>query len=201
LIIRRTTPLLIAIAACTRPMPTVIPVPLDGPEAGAPPVSIALPPVPRAASDVSAVHAAIIIPVAGVRVADIQDSFDAPRDGERRHNAIDILAPRGTPILAARLSTNELGGITIYASGGADRYVFYYAHLERYHASMSVGRHVARGDTIGFVGTTGNAPKDVPHLHFQVMRMPEDGKYWNGEPINPYPILTGLVVSTARDSQ
>jgi murein DD-endopeptidase MepM/ murein hydrolase activator NlpD len=87
------------------------------------------------------------------------------------------------------MSTSSKGGITLYATDTGEQFVFYYAHLDRYHPRMRAGLALMRGDTIGFVGTTGNAPEHVPHLHFQVMRMPSDGKYWNGEPINPYPLL------------
>jgi murein DD-endopeptidase MepM/ murein hydrolase activator NlpD len=138
----------------------------------------------------------LMIPVAGIAARDVRDSFHADRDGgDRKHQAIDILAPRGTPVLAAddgkvlRMASNTLGGITLYASDPQDRFVYYYAHMDRYHPAMTAGRQLARGDTIGFVGTTGNAAEDVPHLHFQVMLMPDDGKYWMGEPVNPYPLL------------
>jgi murein DD-endopeptidase MepM/ murein hydrolase activator NlpD len=135
------------------------------------------------------------IPVAGKTVEQLQDTFDEGRDGGRVHRALDILAPRGTPVIAAdsgrilRVKTNALGGNTIYATDPRERIVYYYAHLDAYQQGLVEGLVVARGDTLGFVGTTGNAPKDTPHLHFQVMRMPPDGKYWDGEPINPYPIL------------
>ncbi len=148
-----------------------------------------------AATDRLAAHH-LLLPVAGADPAKLYDSFDDARDGERKHNAIDILAPRGTPILAAddgrvlRMSTNTLGGITICASDADDQFVYYYAHLERYSPALSEGRRLTKGDTIGFVGTTGNAPKDTPHLHFQIMLMPADGgRYCNGEPINPFPLL------------
>ena len=138
----------------------------------------------------------LLLPVAGAEASHIQDSFNEARDGGRRHRAIDILAPRGTPVLAAddgrilRLSTNAAGGITVYAVDPAERIVYYYAHLDHYHVGLVSGEHIQRGDTLGYVGTTGNAPKNVPHLHFQVMRMPYGGKqYWNGEPINPYPLF------------
>jgi len=140
----------------------------------------------------------LLLPVAGAMPAQIQDSFDDPRDNGRKHRAIDILAPRGTPVLAAddgrilRLSTNSLGGITIYAVDPEERIVYYYAHLDHYHRGLESGERIQRGDTLGYVGTTGNAPKNVPHLHFQVMRMPYGGKqYWNGEPINPYTLFVG----------
>jgi murein DD-endopeptidase MepM/ murein hydrolase activator NlpD len=135
------------------------------------------------------------IPVAGMTVGRLEDTFDEGRDGGRVHRALDILAPRGTPVIAAdsgrilRIKFNALGGNTIYATDPQGRVVYYYAHLDAYRAGLAEGATVARGDTLGFVGTTGNAPKDTPHLHFQVMRMPPDGRYWDGEPINPYPLF------------
>ena len=136
----------------------------------------------------------IIVPVAGVSPAQIQDTFGDPRDeGARIHHAIDILAPKGTPILSAddgkvlRLSHNEAGGISLYTVDPEGRIVYYYAHLDRYRDGIAAGMTIAKGDTLGFVGQTGNAT--TPHLHFQVMRWPADGKYWYGEPINPYPLF------------
>jgi len=141
----------------------------------------------------------ILLPVAGADPRKLEDSFDEGRDGgERVHRAIDILAPRGTPILSAddgrilRMTTSTLGGISMYAVDPESRLVYYYAHMDRYNAAMTPGRTIAKGDTLGFVGTTGNAPKDLPHLHFQVMRWPADGKYWNGEPIDPFQTLRAL---------
>ncbi|MDE3052802.1 MAG: M23 family metallopeptidase [Gemmatimonadota bacterium] len=136
------------------------------------------------------------IPVAGVVPDGLRDSFDSPREGGRVHHAIDILAPRGTPVLAAddgrvlRLSSNTLGGITVYTIDRSGQFVFYYAHLEGYKPGLVAGDIVTRGDTLGYVGTTGDAPENVPHLHFQILRMPADGKYWEGEPIDPFPLLS-----------
>lgn len=137
----------------------------------------------------------LVVPVAGVERSRIRDSFGDARDGgARTHRAIDILAPRGTPVLAAddgivlRLSQNTLGGITIYATDTEERLVYYYAHLDGYREGLAQGSLLTKGDTIGYVGTTGNAPRNVPHLHFQVMRMRRD-RYWDGEPINPYLVL------------
>jgi murein DD-endopeptidase MepM/ murein hydrolase activator NlpD len=127
----------------------------------------------------------------------VEDSFNDPRDGERVHRAIDILAPRGTPIISAddgrivRMTTSTLGGISMYTVDPDQRIVYYYAHMDHYNDAMTPGKTISRGDTLGFVGTTGNAPKNTPHLHFQVMRWPADGKYWNGEPINPFDLLGG----------
>jgi len=137
----------------------------------------------------------MLIPVAGVSVSQLRDTFDEGRDVGRVHRALDIMAPRGTAVLSAdsgrilRISVSSLGGNTIYATDPLGRVVYYYAHLDSYQPGLTQGGVVARGDTLGFVGTTGNAPKDTPHLHFQVMRMPSDGKYWDGEPINPYPLI------------
>lgn len=162
--------------------------------------SSATAPIPR--TPVSSVEAvdylrshAMLIPVAGVLFEQLRDTFDEGRDGSRVHRALDIFAPRGTPVVSAdegrviRISTSTLGGNTIYATDPLGRVVYYYAHLDAYQPGLASGAIIARGDTLGFVGTTGNAPKDTPHLHFQVMRMPEDGKYWDGDPINPYPII------------
>jgi murein DD-endopeptidase MepM/ murein hydrolase activator NlpD len=126
----------------------------------------------------------------------LDDSFDAPRDGGvRKHNAIDIMAPRGTPVLAVsdgrilRLTKSVKGGLTLYATDLEDQFVYYYAHLDKYNPKVYSGKPLMRGDTLGFVGTTGNSPANLPHLHFQVMRMGPNGQYWNGVPINPYPLL------------
>ncbi len=139
----------------------------------------------------------IMLPVAGADPTKLEDSFKEPRDGDRVHRAIDIMAPRGTPILSAddgkilRMTTSTLGGISMYAVDPSSRLVYYYAHMDRYNDGMSPGRNIVKGDTLGFVGTTGNAPKNLPHLHFQVMKWPSDGKYWNGEPIDPFEVLGG----------
>lgn len=142
------------------------------------------------------------MPVFGVDARRIPDSFSAPR-GARLHGALDIMAPRGTPVLSAddgevlRVSENRAGGLTIYAADAARRLVYYYAHMDRYADGIAPGRPLSRGDTIGFVGTTGNAPRDIPHLHFQMMLMHPEGRYWAGTPVNPLPFL--LSDSTAAD--
>jgi murein DD-endopeptidase MepM/ murein hydrolase activator NlpD len=148
----------------------------------------------------------MLIPVAGMKLNQLQDTFDEGRSSGRVHRALDILAPRGTPVVAAdsgrilRVKFNSLGGNTIYATDPLGRVVYYYAHLDAYRSGLTEGAAVARGDTLGFVGTTGNAPKDTPHLHFQVMRMPPDGRYWDGEAINPYPIFLLTHQAASNDS-
>lgn len=144
----------------------------------------------------------LLVPVSGVVASQLRDTFDEGRDGGRVHRALDILAPRGTPVLAAddgrvlRVRRNALGGNTVYATDPAGRVVYYYAHLDAYRPGLAEGATISRGDVLGIVGTTGNAPKDTPHLHFQVMRMSPDGKYWDGEAINPYPLF--LLLHAAR---
>ena len=129
-----------------------------------------------------------------MEAARILDSFSAPR-GARTHDALDIMAPRGTPVVSAdegsvlRVSENRAGGLTVYTTDPERRLVYYYAHMDRYAEGISPGRPIARGDTIGFVGTTGNAPRDIPHLHFQMMLMHPEGRYWAGTPVNPLPFL------------
>jgi murein DD-endopeptidase MepM/ murein hydrolase activator NlpD len=141
----------------------------------------------------------LLVPVAGIDAARILDSFFAPR-GARSHNALDIMAPRGTPVVSAddgmvlRVSENRAGGLTVYTTDPERRLVYYYAHMDRYADGIAAGRPIARGDTLGFVGTTGNAPRDIPHLHFQMMLMHPEGRYWAGTPVNPLPFL--LAAST-----
>jgi peptidoglycan LD-endopeptidase LytH len=139
----------------------------------------------------------LMVPVEGISPEKVKDSFYDSRDNGRTHYAIDILAPRGTPVLAAtrgkivRMKDNGLGGITVYASDEPGKFVYYYAHLDRYADGVMEGTQVEQGDVLGYVGTTGNAPKDTPHLHFQVLRAAM-GKsdWWNGEPIDARQFLT-----------
>ncbi len=138
----------------------------------------------------------LMVPVAGIGPDDVPDTFDAPRaGGRRRHHALDIPAPRGTPILAAddgvvlELRANRFGGLTIYATDPDRRFVYYYAHLDHYRAGLRRGATLAKGDVVGYVGTTGNADRAGPHLHFQVMVFPPGGEWWDGTPVDPRPYL------------
>lgn len=139
----------------------------------------------------------LLIPVQGVDRSRIRDSYTAGRGGGRTHDAVDIMAPRGTPVIAAdagtifRLRQNAAGGITIYQLDPDERFIYYYAHLDRYESGLAEGMSIRQGDVLGFVGTTGNAPDNIPHLHFQVMLYRGRGQYWGGDPINPHPFLTG----------
>ena len=137
----------------------------------------------------------LVVPVLGKYPADVPNSFVDGRSGGRRHDAADILAPRGTLVLSAddgvirRLSTNALGGITIYATDPDERFVYYYAHLEGYAPELRAEQRVRKGDVLGYVGTTGNAPVGTPHLHFQIMRLLDRDRLWDGVPIDPKPFL------------
>ncbi len=139
--------------------------------------------------------AGLAIPVAGVGPDDLVDTFDDARSEGRVHDAIDIPAPRGTPVVAAaagtvaRLFTSERGGLTVYVLNGQT--VFYYAHLDAVAPGLAAGRRVARGEALGTVGSTGNASPEAPHLHFAVWRAASAASFWDGEAVNPYPLLTG----------
>lgn len=138
----------------------------------------------------------LLVPVAGVLPGKLPDSFREMR-GSRLHGALDIMAPRGTPVLAAdagtlaKLHTSVGGGITAYVFDPSERFIYYYAHLDRYHPRMREGMRLSRGDTIGYVGFTGNASPSAPHLHFAIARMGEDKSWWGGTPIDPRPIYLG----------
>jgi murein DD-endopeptidase MepM/ murein hydrolase activator NlpD len=137
----------------------------------------------------------LVMPVKDVPTSALVESFHEKRDGTRQHEAIDILAPRNTPVVAvedgtiAKLFVSRAGGNTIYQFDPTGQYAYYYAHLERYADGIKEGDKVQRGQVIGYVGTSGNAPKDTPHLHFAVFRLTADRHWWEGTPINPYEIL------------
>jgi peptidoglycan LD-endopeptidase LytH len=137
----------------------------------------------------------LTIPVAGASAADIQDTFNQARGSERRHEATDIIAPRDTPVIAAddgtiqKLFLSKPGGITIYQFDPTEQYCYYYAHLDRYADGIRENMSVMRGDVIGYVGTTGNAPSSSPHLHFAIFKLGPEKRWWEGTPLNPYPVL------------
>ena len=190
-------------AACgpaIRPLGPLAPFPsVPGAEADLPePPSESPPPeAPLAATDEEyLLERGLMVPVEGVRPEKVPDTYMQARDGgARTHQAVDILARRGTPVLSAdsgtilRLTRSTLGGITIYATDPERRFVFYYAHLDRYAEGLREGKAVAQGEVIGYVGTTGNAPKNTPHLHFQVMRYVDARTWWGGPPLDPRAFL------------
>ena len=138
---------------------------------------------------------ATLIPVQGVHASQLKSTFNEGRAGHL-HHAIDILAPRGTPVLAAvdgtvrKLFVSGAGGITLYEYDLAGERSYYYAHLDGYAPGIREGLALRRGDVLGYVGTTGNAPATTPHLHFAIEVLPPTKEWWKGEAIDPYPILT-----------
>lgn len=192
------------LASCSRarPEPEAIPAPPPAARVPAPTPTRAIGPTPghngpRDAAvsddDLDALwQRQLMVPVEGAARHTIRDNFTAPRGSGRIHGALDLLAPRGTPVMAAadhiigRLVEGPVGGIVIYAYDADERFVYYYAHLDRYRRGLAVGDRVAKGSVIGYVGTTGNAPPNTPHLHFQVMKRGRGRAWWDGPPINPY---------------
>ena len=157
--------------------------------ADAPPVAVA--------EGVTVGPAGMAIPVVGVRASELVDTFTQARaGGARRHDAIDIMAPTGRPVVAAAPGRVEKlffseggGGITAYVRSDDGRWIYYYAHLSAYAPGLREGQRVLRGAPIGFVGATGNANPDGPHLHFAILRMEPGEKWHQGTAINPFPLL------------
>jgi murein DD-endopeptidase MepM/ murein hydrolase activator NlpD len=134
------------------------------------------------------------MPVDGVDRDDLRNTFTEAR-GSRSHEALDIIAPRGTKVRAVedgrlqKLFTSRAGGLTIYQFDPTETFSYYYAHLDRYADGLREGHLVRRGDVIGYVGSSGNASPDAPHLHFAIFRLSAERQWWKGEPINPYLVL------------
>jgi peptidoglycan LD-endopeptidase LytH len=178
--------------------------PLPAPPAAAAPLSAepapsSVPPpstaVPPAASVQELRRRALTIPVDGIKPDQLVESFLDERSGARVHEALDILAPRNTPVKAvedgtiARLFFSKAGGITVYQFDPSEQFCYYYAHLERYAEGLQEGQKVRRGQVLGYVGTSGNAPKETPHLHFAVFQLTPAKHWWEGTAIDPYPVL------------
>ena len=165
----------------------------EAPPAAAVPPGAAPPLLARPADDLA--ERDLLVPVQGVPRTGLQDTYDDARGQGRVHNAIDIMATRGTPVLAveagriAKLFTSKLGGLTIYQYDPTETYCYYYAHLDRYAPGIKEGDQVSRGQVIAYVGSTGDASPEGPHLHFEITRLHADKKWWQGDSINPYPIL------------
>ena len=140
----------------------------------------------------------LAIPVAGIQPEALANTYQAARSGGRVHNAIDIMAPHGTPVLASAPGVVEKlffsqggGGISVYVRSPDKQWIFYYAHLEAYAPGLKEGQAVKQGDVLGTVGSTGNASPSGPHLHFAVNKMAPGDDWHDGSPINPYPLLAG----------
>ncbi|HMJ07957.1 MAG TPA: peptidoglycan DD-metalloendopeptidase family protein [Pyrinomonadaceae bacterium] len=173
-------------------IPTPLPVPSEFAEP--PPANITAP-TPAAAVLGEDVGLRLIIPVAGVTGDQLVDTFSAARAEGRVHEAIDIMAPAGSPVLAAadgkivKFHESVPGGITIYELSADAKYVYYYAHLQRRADGLKEGDLVRQGTAIAYVGDTGNAGPGNYHLHFSLFAVTDPKNYWNGQNINPYPIL------------
>jgi murein DD-endopeptidase MepM/ murein hydrolase activator NlpD len=140
---------------------------------------------------------ALLVPVQGVTAAQLQDTFSDARSEGRSHDAIDIMAAAGTPVLAVadgpveKLFDSMQGGLTLYQFNREGTHAYYYAHLQGYAAGIAEKRMLKRGELIGYVGATGNADPAAPHLHFAVFALGPEKQWWKGEAINPYPLLKG----------
>jgi peptidoglycan LD-endopeptidase LytH len=137
----------------------------------------------------------LIIPVAGVRADQLLDTFSTARGDGRVHDAIDIAAAKDTPVLAVangkilKLFQSKAGGTTIYQLSSDERFIYYYAHLDRYADGLSEGHPLTQGETIAYVGDTGNAGAGNYHLHFSIAMTSDPKRWWEGVNINPYPLL------------
>ena len=181
----------------TRPAPTSAGAIASGSSAtSVAPVSAPAPAASSANAGLAA-PSGLRIPVAGVTPAQLRDTFDEQRAGERAHEALDIMAPRGTPVLAAadgsvaKLFTSQRGGLTVYEFDPTSTWAYYYAHLDRYAPGLAEGRRLRQGEVIGYVGSTGNADANAPHLHFAIFVLGPEKRWWQGTAIDPYPLLGG----------
>jgi len=175
------------------PVPSVTATPAPSPSAPQTPT-----PVPVQALAPAAEVPTLLLPVQGVLARDLRDTFADGRDNNQRgHEAIDIHAPHGTPVLAvddgpiAKLFLSKPGGITIYQFDATGQLAYYYAHLDAYAAGLKEGQNIRRGSVIGYVGSSGNAHPDAPHLHFAIFRLGPEKQWWKGTPLNPFESLGG----------
>lgn len=188
------------VLSATRPPPeSVVVTPLAVLSPGEIADSVAAPPT---TGDLAKLASELIIPVPGVQPSELRDTFNEVRGGgARKHEALDILAPRGTPVLSAsagrvlKLHNSKDGGLMVYAADASDRFVLMYGHLDRYADGLSDGLPLRQGQIIGYVGTTGDAPANTPHLHFAIAH-PKDVKlWWTGQAIDPRPLLQRTMAS------
>jgi murein DD-endopeptidase MepM/ murein hydrolase activator NlpD len=170
--------------------------PADSPRRAAAPKQIPAPSVAGSPTSVPAPNiAGLIVPVSGVAPSQLSDTFGDARGSERAHEALDIMAPAGTPVLAVadgsveKLFDSKQGGLTIYQFEPSGRYAYYYAHLQAYAPGLIEKKAIRQGEVIGYVGSTGNANPAAPHLHFAIFALGPERQWWKGTPINPYPLL------------
>lgn len=173
--------------------PTVAAAPVKAPAASQVDATPSAPVAPSA--NAHGTPTGLLLPVQGVQRAQLRDTFTDARSEGRVHDAIDIMAPAGTPVLAVadgtveKLFDSERGGLTVYQFEPSGQWCYYYAHLQRYADGLAEKQAIKRGDVIGYVGSTGNASADAPHLHFEVHVLEPEKQWWKGESINPYPLF------------
>lgn len=137
----------------------------------------------------------LVVPLAGIAKSALHDTYDEMRGGTRKHEALDILAPRGTAVLSAapgrvlKLFNSKAGGLMVYAADSSEKFILMYGHLDAYQPGLADGQPLRRGQQLGIVGTSGNAAPTVPHLHFAIARSSDVKQWWKGLPVNPYPLL------------
>jgi len=182
------------------PAETASPLPSEPAIPKAPPTGVSSLDLPLLQTDLDRLRMrALVLPVQGVDRTALRDTFTDSRGG-RSHQAIDIMAERGTPVLAAgegrveKLFTSKPGGLTIYQFDTAGEYCYYYAHLDRYAAGLGPGQVLKKGEIIGYVGSSGNASPEAPHLHFTIFRLGPERRWWEGTAIDPFPLWAGPVV-------
>ena len=191
-----------AIAATPSPVAVPSPAAVPSPTAASPAAN--LPSAAAFQADYRALAAKrLTIPVSGVATAHLANTYGDDRgDGSRRHGALDIMAPLGTPVVATedgvieKLFTSEAGGLTLYQFDPSRTYSYYYAHLDRYADGLAEGQAVKRGQVIGYVGFTGNASPEGPHLHFAILKLGPEKKWHEGVPLNPFPALGGTAAAS-----
>lgn len=138
----------------------------------------------------------LTVPVKGIAPNELTDTYTQIRGGNRIHEALDIMAPRGREVVAVedgkivKLFNSKQGGLTVYQFDPTERYAYYYAHLDRYAEGIQEGKLLKRGDLVGYVGSSGNADPAAPHLHFAIFELGPEKRWWEGRPVNPYPLLT-----------
>ena len=201
-------PVVVAPAATVPAAPAPVPaaalpaapeVPTDLTEADLPirPAPSEVPAIARVDGLTAMAAGKLMIPVDGIKLSDLSDNYSQLRGSDRTHEALDIMAPKGTRVFAtadgkvAKLFNSKQGGLTVYQFDPTETYAYYYAHLDRYADGIKEGDVLKRGDLVGYVGVTGNSDPNGPHLHFAVFELTPEKQWWKGTPVNPYPLLGG----------
>lgn len=199
-------PVAVSPAEPARPPPPLPPSPEPAARYQSVPDSVPEPaPAPEPTQPTRALN--LIIPVQGIAAAQLQDAFNDLRSEGRRHQAIDIMAARGAPVLAVeagrivKLFESKQGGLTVYQFDPQDELAYYYAHLDRYAEGLIEGQAVAQGEVIGYVGHSGNASPSAPHLHFAIFQLGAERRWWQGAAINPYPHLVHTLDAKQGEGQ